>query len=362
MKSTEASGAVPNLSLQSEGKCSFVILHDFPPSELEGAWRAFLSRVEVPAHYNCPEFFREPAWTGKCPFAVLALHRGSVVGVLTGLHEGNCCISGLQSRPQICVDKTADITEVLDNLARGFLTEAGSSRLITVYSWGSMPLNAFEAHGFRCRELEGNIVLDLTKGPETLFKQLHPSRRKNIRHAIKNGVEVSQAKAEDVETFYQNHLKWRQTTRKKIWTPEIPREVFERRFLHSESFLFILARYSGKVIASIILRFCPQGLIEFSNHSSLDEYLHLKPNDLLQWKGIEWACSEGFRSCSLGGAHTFHRRFGGTLVPIVRYRIDRTWLRRYDRQERAMDRARAGFRRLPHPLQKIVRGILGKQN
>jgi lipid II:glycine glycyltransferase (peptidoglycan interpeptide bridge formation enzyme) len=202
----------------------------------------------------------------------------------------------------------------------------------------------------------------LPKGPEALFKQFHASRRKNIRYAIKNGVEVSQAKTvEDVETFYQIHLRWRQTERKTISTSQIPWEVFERRFQHPDNFRFFLARHSGKVIAAITLRFCPGGLVEFSDHNSLDEYLHLKPNDLLQWKCIEWACGEGFRSCSLGGEHTFHRRFGGTVLPINRYRMDRTWLRRYDRHEAAMDRARVNFRKLPRPAQKVIRRILGKE-
>lgn len=332
-----------------------------PPPDVEEAWRDCLSRVEAPAHYNCPEFFKEPVWIGKRPFAVLALDRGSVIGVLTGLNEGAQVLSGLQSRPQICLDTTAEATAALSGLARGLLNEARSAKLVTAYTWSSLPLDAFKAYGFRCRELEGNIVLDLTKGPAALFKEFHASRRKNIRYAMKNGVVISQAETpEDVESFYQNHLKWRQTTRKKIWTPEISREVFEQRFRHPESFRFILARYSGKVIANIILRFCSRGLIEFSNHSSLDEYLHLKPNDLLQWKGIEWACNQGFRSCSLGGAHTFHRRFGGTLVSIIRYRVDRTWLHRYDFQEGTMDRARASFRMLPDRVQKVFRRILDK--
>lgn len=345
-----------------ERDSGFVILHGFPPPELEAAWRKCLARAEVPAHYDCPEFFVERHWVGERHFAVLALDRSAVVGVLTGQHLGKEVLSGLRSRPQICVDRTADTDAALANLARGLLAEAGSSKLISAYTWSSLPLNAFEPYGFRRRILEGDIVLDLTTGPEYLFKQFHASRRKNIRQAIKNGVEVFEANSSaDVEAFYELHGKWQQTARKEISTPPIPREVFEHRFRSHENFQFMLARHSGKVIAAITLRFCPGGLIEFSDHNSLDEFLHLKPNDVLQWKCIEWACNQGFHRCSLGGAHTFHRRFGGTLVPIIRYRVDRTLLRQYDLHEAAMDRARAGFRRLPDPIQKTVRRILGKK-
>jgi hypothetical protein len=340
----------------------FVVLHDFPSPEIERAWRDCLRRVECPAHYDSPEFFREqPFVIGKSPFAILAVDRGFVTGVLTGLHKGNQIISGLQSRPQICVDATADTRLAVDSLARGLLAEAGSAKLTTIYTWSSLQLHAFESYYFRRRELEGDVVLDLAEGPEALFKQLHASRRKNIRHGIRSGVEVFHARTlEDAEAFYRVHTRWHQTKRKKIKTPLIPWAVFSQRFHQSGNSALILAQYSGKVIAGITLRFFPGGLLEFSNHSSLDEFLYLKPNEVLQWKCIEWACREGFRRCSLGGAHTFHRRFGGTVVPIFRYRFDRTLLRRYDRYEATLDSMRNGFRKLPRPIRTAVRRIAGR--
>ena len=340
---------------------SFIILHDFPSSEIEGAWRDCLRRVECPAHYDSPDFFREPYLLGTNPFAILAVDRGFVTGVLTGLHQGNQVTSGLQSRPQICVDPTADTGMALDSLARGLLAEAGSAKLITIYTWSSLPLHGFESYYFRRRELEGDVVLDLTEGPDALFKQLHASRRKNIRHGIHSGVEVFPAKTlEDAEAFYRVHTEWQQTKRKKIKTTQIPWAVFSQRFSQSGNFVFMLAHHLGKVIAGITLRFFPGGLVEFSNHSSLDEFLYLKPNEVLQWKCIEWAYREGFRRCSLGGAHTFHRRFGGTVVPIFRYRLDRTFVRRYDRYEAALDLMGNEFRKLPRPIQRVARRIAGK--
>lgn len=176
--------------LDIDGKDTFVILHKFPSPDLEKAWRDLLSRVEVAAHYDSPEFFVEPKWIGKQHFAILALNQDSVVGVMTGHHMGNEVTSGLPSRPQLCLDTKADTTTTLVSLAQGLLTEAGAAKLVTAYNWSSMPLDAFEPFGFRRRDLEGDVVLDLTRGPGALFKELHPSRRKNIRHAIKKGVEV----------------------------------------------------------------------------------------------------------------------------------------------------------------------------
>ncbi len=356
----EAVQLVKGRSLPMNGENGCVILHDFPPPDMEKLWRDCLSRVEAPAHYNCPEFFLEPLWTGKRPFAMLALDRGSVVGVLTGLHEGTQVISGLQSRPQICVDKTANTETALGNLARGLLAEADKAKLVTVYSWSRMPLDAFESYGFRPRTFEGDIVLDLTKGPDTLFKQMNKKRQK-LRNAMRNGVEIFQATtAEHAQMFYRIYLTWRQTERKTIEGEQIPLAVFEQRVRQRDSFRVFLARYSGQVIAGMTLRFAPEGLVECSNNSSLDDFLYLRPNDLLMWKAVEWACSAGFRRMSLGGAHRFLREFGGEVEPIRRYRLDRTMLRRHDLQEATLDLGRETVRQFPRPVQRAIRGLLGK--
>ena len=346
---------------RSIARTSFVILHDFPSSEIERAWRDCLRRVEFPAHYYSPEFFREPDWEGKSPFAILAVDRGLITGVLTGLHEGNQVISGLQSRPQICVDPTADTRVALDSLARGLLAEAGSAKLITAYSWSWLALDAFQPFGFRRRSLEGNVVLDLTKGPEILFKELNKKRRTNIRFAIRNDVEVFQATTpEHAAAFYDLYLRWRRTTRKIIRTERIPREVFESRIGRQENFKFFLARHSATVIAGITLRLFAGGLVEYANNSSLDEFLHLKPNDLLVWNAIEWACKQGYLRFSLGGAHRFLREFGGEVVPILRYRLDRTLFHKHELREAALDMARSSVSKVPQPLERIIRKILRK--
>lgn len=349
---------VSNQTGMSKPRIDFMILHDFPPPEIERPWRDYLQKLECPSHYDSPEFFREPYLFGTNRFAVLAFDKNSVTAVLTGLHKDGQVLSGLQSRPQI---SAIENHKALDGLAQGLMEEAGSKKLITVYTWKSLPLLGFERYDFHPRELEGDVVLDLQPGPEALFKELHASRRKNVRHGLRAGVEVFRAKTEEeAKSFYEVNVGWHHTKRKKIKSPQMPWDAFLERFRQNDNFAYMVARYSGKVIAGISLRVFPGGLVEFSNHSSLDEFLYLKPNEVLQWKCIEWACQQGFRRCSLGGAHTFHRRFGGRVVPILRYRLDRTFLHRHDRHESVLDLMRNGFRRLPLAIQNEVRRMTGR--
>ncbi|HUI42622.1 MAG TPA: GNAT family N-acetyltransferase [Terriglobia bacterium] len=340
----------------------FTILHEFPAARLEAAWHDCLDRVECPAHYDAPEFFLEPFWAGRGPFAVLALDGDAVTGVLTGLHEGEQVNAGLPSRPQICVDATRDQPAVLDALARGLLQESGRAKLVSVYTWPSLTLETFERFRFRLRKLEGDVVLDLTQGPSALFKQFTHERRKNIRRAIKEGVEVSQATSdEEVSEAYEVYDKWRLTTRKQIKLDATPYPVFQRMHRLRNNRRLFVARYAGKIVACTAFRFFPRGLLEASENFSLDEFLHVRPNDLVYWRAIEWACQEGFRRHSLGGAHLFHRKAGGTIVPIYRYRLDRTWLRRHDRMETLRDLGRAAVRKAPPPVEKAVRRLLGRE-
>ena len=338
----------------------FLILHEFPTSQIELAWRECLARVECPAHYNAPEYFLVPHWAGRRPFAVLALDGSTVTGVLTGLHEPAQVMCGLASRPQICVDTNANLHAVTEDLARGLFLEAGTAGLVSVFTWQGLPLPAFERLGFRRKQLEGNVVLDLTQGTDALFKQFAKDRRRNVRFAEKNGVEVCMATTDaDIAECYEVYRAWRHTERKKLTGEKTDLETFAKaaRLAHRRMFV---ARVAGKPVAVNIFRLFPGGLFESASNYSRDEFLHLKPNELLQWRGIQWACSQGLRRHSLGGAHSFLRRFGGAVVPVVRYRFDRTWLRRHDLRESVLNMSRQTAQRMP-ALGRTVRRVLGRK-
>jgi hypothetical protein len=357
MRSMATTANPPHRAAQQN--LDFEIVREFPNPSVELAWRDCLDRVEAPAHYDAPEYFRDPKQGNERRFAVLATKEGRVVGVLTGAHERDQVICGLSSRPQLCVDGSADAEASVEILIRGLLAEAGAAKVLTIYGW--RPVAAFARHGFRERVMEGAVVIDLRQGPEAIFKQLDKKRRNCIRYAMRQPVEVFEAQTEqDIADFHAVYSRWFGTARKKIDGKKLSLEYFQQRFRLKENVRAFLARSGGRVIAGVTLRFFPGGLVEYSNNSSLDEFLHLKPNDLLLWSAIEWACREGFPRMSLGGAHRFLREFGGSLTPVYRYRLDRTRLRRHDLRENLTDWGRAALRKMPRPLEIAVRRIAGK--
>jgi hypothetical protein len=337
----------------------FNILHGFPEPEIEMAWRALLDRVALPSHYTSPEFFREPYFNDKRPFAILALQGRLATAVLVGVHEGETVTCGLPTRPQIQIDPESDMFASLDALMRGLEVESRGCKLVSIYSWEGSPLPGMGAYEYRSRLLEGVPVLDLKQGPDSLLSGLDGKRRNCIRYAIRNNVEVSPASTpEDYAAFYNIYKDWCGAKHMPCYSWTIEESAFRNTENNRRLFL---ARHSGVIVAGSVFRFFPGGLIEYSRNSSLPAYLRLKPNDILVWRAIEWACREGFISFSMGGAHRFLREFGGSTIPIHRYRLDRSFLSRHDRKEALLDFGRTCLLKLPPKTERAIRRILHKE-
>ena len=345
---------VPDLAMEdSSTHLTWTILHNYPTDVwVDTRWREFLSRAEYAAHYVSPEYFREPFFRDKRPFVVLVWKGERVVAVVSGIHEEHRLVCGLMSRPQMCFDPTVDLATLSEALADGLSNEAGADKLVTLYSW--VPLYTLSKRGYQCKNEEGVVMLDLTKGAHELFKEFAPTRRTNVRNAIKRGVDVFTATThEEFRVYYEIYSDW--CRRKNI--PRCPFEVMEEA-LNLPNRQLLLARYEGKIIATEITRLYPGGMIEAASNSSLVEYLKLKPNDLLLWRVIEWACAKGFKRYSLGGAHLFLRLTGGSIVPVYGYTLDRTWLHRYEIKEALEKSGRNAFNALPGGLRTRVRRVL----
>jgi Acetyltransferase (GNAT) domain len=297
----------------------YEIVHEFPGLQAEAVWCDLLSRLEFPSHYDAPEYFLEPFSTDKQPFSVLALQGDRAAAVLTGIHNREQVICGLPARPQISVDPNSDTIAALEALVQGLFKEAGRAKLLAVYSWPSLELAPFAARGFRRRKLQGNVVLDLTQGTDALFQRFSRDRRRNIRFAEKYGVTVRLAtEKEDFLRAYDVYLAWWESKRKEVRGECRTFENFESAQRLTKNRRLFLAELSGKLIAINMFRFYPGGLFESAANYSLAEFLHLKPNDLLQWRGIEWACGQGLRRHSLRGAPVSRAiwGYGGSGCPL----------------------------------------------
>ena len=336
------------------------MLRAFPPPEAERLWRDLLGRVTRPSHYTSPEFFREPYFDERAPFAVLAVVEGQARAVVTGFRDGDgdgfSC--GLPTRPQIQLLQDAHLPATLDTLLRGLKAAGQSSSLVSVYSWDTA-LDPLRNHGFRRKQMQSVPVLDLTLGAEALLKKCDRTRRQAVRAAQKNGVVVSEATTEaEYLAFHEIYEQWSRAKQLDSTSWEVEQRAYRDTLGNRKLFL---ARHDGRVIAGSSFRFIPGGLAEYSRNSSLPEGLALKANDALLWHGVQWAIHAGFREMSMGATHRFLRAWGGDPRPVYRYRLDKTLLRRHDRKEDLLEWGAERVAKLPPEWETKIRKALKKE-
>ena len=331
------------------------VLHRLSGRPIEEKWRAFLADSDYPSHYTAPEFLLEPGFREKHPFAVLSVVGGEVTAVLTGINDGGRIQSGLSVRPQIAFSRRADPARGLANLLSGLLVEAHSARLIDFFAWSKLaePIDA----RFRQKFYEGVVMLDLSHGPDALFRKFSENKRTNIKKAIKYGVTVEPTTSlDDISTYYAICVDW--CRRKELPIPA--QNQFEQTFALTKNRVLFLARYEGKIIAGVVIRFSPRGTMEYAANSSLESALRFRPNDLLHWRAIEWGCRAGMTKYNLGGAHLFLRKFGGDLVPTFRYRLDMSLFRRYALGDWITEKVEMIRPYIPEPMRTFGRSLRGR--
>jgi hypothetical protein len=333
---------------------SYDILDRRPADLIEARWRACLADADFPTHYTAPEYFLEPAFRNKGPFAILSLSGDEVTAVLTGTNDGAYVQSGLSVRPQIVFSRRADRVRAMTNLVDGLLVEAASAKLLDLFVWSDIATPV--GPRFRKKQYEGVAMLDLSRGPDALFRKFSENKRRNIKRAIKYGVSVEPASdPAKVSAYYPVFVEW--SRRKGLPTPA--EDEFHQTMALRNNRLLLLARYEGKIIAGIVIRFFPHGMMEYAANSSLQNALHLRPNDLLHWRAIEWGCREGMTHYSLGGAHLFLRKFGGEILPTTRHRLDLSISRRFAIGDWIADRAEQARPLIPGRLATAVRSLRG---
>lgn len=148
--------------------------------------------------------------------------------------------------------------------------------------------------------------LDLSRNEKEIFRSLSRSTRRNIKIAIRDGVEIEiNHNLSAVNSFYKLHCR----TRKYHGVPPQPYTFFKNLYeyvITKNNGAVFVARYSGRdVAAAIVLYFGSKAVYKFSAFDR--QYWRAKPNNLLLWTVIKWACENGFKNLHLGRTETQNR-------------------------------------------------------
>ncbi|MEJ7623930.1 MAG: GNAT family N-acetyltransferase [Pyrinomonadaceae bacterium] len=330
-----------------------------PDAQLAARWNSFLATAPLATHYVTPNYFIDPYVQGE-RFAVLAVDEDDrISAVATGVRSGKNVVSGMFSRPQSVFGNSADREQAAAGLLNGLNAIGGPGSLVELYTWEPMP--EFAGLGMSARvsgDTTSIVMLDLAAGPDALFAGFSQTRRNELRKAEKQAiVEVKEIETDDeLDEIYKIHFDW---NGRKGNTPASV-EQMKTAVGQRENRRVFIAKVDGKTIAGSFYRFCPGGVVEYAANFSLPEFQRLRPNDLIGWHAIRWACEAGFSHFSMGGAHLFLRRFGGDVITTYRYRRDRSRFRKHDLRENARELGAQAFNRLPQNLKDGVRRILAR--
>jgi len=337
----------------------FKVLSKYPENAELVVWEEFLAHASYTTHYTTPNFFTDPYIRGD-RFSVLAMDGEKVMAVLTGVDNGKRIVSGMPVRPQAIFRKDSDRLQALEALKNGLLEKGGESlELVDLHTWEQV--DGIESLGFRARECvdaDSIIMLDLSLGADAIFKGFSQTRRNEIRKELKKGlIEIRELETdEQIRELYEIHKDW--NTRKG--NPADPFEDYERAMKQRDNRAVFIAVHEGKIVAGSYFRFCPGGVVEYAANNSLPEFQHLRPNDLIGWHAIQWACAGNFTHFSTGGSHLFLRRFGGEVFSAWHYRLDRTFLRRHEVKESLKQLAVRTYLALPDGARNRIKQALGK--
>lgn len=167
-------------------------------------------------------------------------------------------------------------------------------------------------------------VLALRASSETLWRTMSGSPvQRGIRKARSQGLEATVSRShDDLAAFARLHLE----TRRRLGVPVQPKRFLDGLWEHviQEGLGFIvLARRERRPLAGAIFLAWNGNLI-YKFGASDSRYWELRPNNLVIWTAIDWACQNGFRQLDFGrsdvdnqGLRDFKSRWGAVETPLV---------------------------------------------
>jgi CelD/BcsL family acetyltransferase involved in cellulose biosynthesis len=154
-----------------------------------------------------------------------------------------------------------------------------------------------------------DYLIDLSRPPEQIWKEVDKNVRTNVRKAQKLGVVVEEVnELAQIQDLYGVLS----AVYKRIQVPLAPISLFESAFrLLSPKGMatFYVARLDGQAIAAAA-RLLYKDMIFAWYAGARSEYAQYKANDLLNWSIIEWGAQNGYRCFSFGGAGQPNQEYG----------------------------------------------------
>jgi FemAB-related protein (PEP-CTERM system-associated) len=165
-----------------------------------------------------------------------------------------------------------------------------------------------------------SMSLDITCGPEALWRAIGPKVRNLVRKAEKSGVKAREGDPnKDLAAFYEVFAANMRDLGTPVYAAEFFREVFAT---FPREARLILAEWEGSTAAAGIC-LTNGAFTEMHWAASRRELRTLSPNMILYWEAITQAAREGLaefcfgRSTEGSGPHRFKKQWGAEPTPLA---------------------------------------------
>lgn len=181
--------------------------------------------------------------------------------------------------------------------------------------------NTLEQYHFAQPFNYSSFLIDLTKPPETIWKDFAGRVRTAIRKAQKSNIRlITAGRIDQLKQFYSLYL----INMKQLGSPPHSYSFFEnmwKTFFNKNQLKLMLADYNGKLISSI-LALSYKNKIHWWGSTSLPQYRDLNANSLLIWDLLETGKAEGYKWFDMGrtdpgsNVYVFKKAWGGEEVKL----------------------------------------------
>lgn len=268
-------------------------------------WNGFVEKHPLGNVFQTKEMYDVYSNTkNNTPLAFAVEHNGQLQGVILAviITNGGTLMRPFTARsiinggPLVMDGKSETIDLLMSEYKKRLPKYVVYSEIRPVYDFKSIE-HGLGKYGFD-RVGHYNLILDVRKDEQTLWNGLHKERRRNVNHAIKEGL-VFREVFEDEEIKQISNLIDKTYKRKQV--PMSQENIFfHLKEITAKYTHFFAAYYHDKMIAGQV-RLCFGDLVYAWYAGSDENYFKLRPNDFLMWNVILWSHEKGYSSFDFGG-------------------------------------------------------------
>lgn len=172
-----------------------------------------------------------------------------------------------------------------------------------------------------------NILIDLTKDEDMLWKEVHSKRRNEIRRAEKNSITVKEFR--DIATLEKSYNILKEVyQRAKLPIADLSLFIScHQELLPLNMVKFFRAFYNNELVGTMYILCYKDRTVDWYAGSKKEHY-DKYPNDIITWEVLKTLKSEGYKVFDFGGAgkpdipygvRDYKKKFGGEFIELKRY-------------------------------------------